>query len=94
MIKVALSYVSDARKMRVRVNPEDLGILRQSMPTWLDCQSDSAATELIGDPAIERGGFMIESDAGVIDARLGQQFQEIERSFFGQNNYENRSTGQ
>lgn len=83
MIKVALSYVGDARKMRIRVNPEDLQVVRQSLPQMTDFESAATAPELIGDPAVERGGFVIESDAGMVDARLGQQFQEIEKSFFG-----------
>lgn len=83
MIKVAMSYVSDARKLRIRVNPEDLKSIRTSLPQMMSLDSDSTPPELIGDPAIERGGFVMESESGIVDARLGQQFQEIEKGFFG-----------
>jgi flagellar biosynthesis/type III secretory pathway protein FliH len=82
MIKVAMSYVSDARKVKVRVNPADLNVIRANVPSEEDFRP-GAPPEWIADPAIERGGFIIDSDAGTVDGRLGIQFQEIEKSFFG-----------
>jgi flagellar assembly protein FliH len=83
MIKVAMSYVSDARKVKVRVNPADLNIIRSHVPAEEEFSPGMPPPEWIADPAIERGGFIIDSDAGTVDGRLGMQFQEIEKSFFG-----------
>ena len=83
MIKVAMSYVSDGRKIKARVNPADLKTIRTHFPRGGDFESSSPPPEWVADPAIERGGFVIESDVGMVDGRLGQQFQEIEKSFFG-----------
>jgi flagellar assembly protein FliH len=83
MIKVAMSYVSDARKLKVRVNPADLKTIRTNPSRGADFESSAPPPEWVADPAIERGGFIIESDSGMVDGRLGQQFQEIEKSFFG-----------
>jgi flagellar assembly protein FliH len=83
MIKVAMSYVSDGRKIKVRVNPADLKVIHTQFTRSADLESTSSPPEWVADPAIERGGFVIESDVGMVDGRLGQQFQEIEKSFFG-----------
>jgi flagellar assembly protein FliH len=83
MIKVAMSYVSDARKLKIRVNPADLKTIRTNPSRGADLESSAPSPEWVADPAIERGGFIIESDSGMVDGRLGQQFQEIEKSFFG-----------
>lgn len=83
MIKVAMSYVSDAHKLKVRVNPADLKIIHANPSRGADYESAAPTPEWVADPAIERGGFVIESDVGMVDGRLGQQFQEIEKSFFG-----------
>lgn len=83
MIKVAMSYVSDGRKIKVRVNPADLKVIHANFSRGSDFESSSPPPEWVADPAIERGGFVIESDVGMVDGRLGQQFQEIEKSFFG-----------
>jgi flagellar assembly protein FliH len=83
MIKVAMSYVSDAHKIKVRVNPADLKIIHANPTKATDYENSAPTPEWVADPAIERGGFVIESDVGMVDGRLGQQFQEIEKSFFG-----------
>jgi flagellar biosynthesis/type III secretory pathway protein FliH len=40
------------------------------------------AIKLIEDPVISRGGALIETESGIIDARIEEQFREIERGFF------------
>jgi len=83
MIKVALEYVADAHKIRVRVHPSDLTIIQKSQQHGASIDLTGIPMEWVSDPGMERGGFVIESDMGQIDGRLSQQFQEIEKSFFG-----------
>ncbi len=81
MVKFALEYVADARKVRIHVHPEDLSLIRTT-PEWDPLERGGLPMEWIGDPSMERGGFLVESDMGMIDGRLSRQFQEIERNFF------------
>jgi flagellar assembly protein FliH len=84
MIRVALEHVADARKVRVKVHPADLANLQKSGSHGSSVDSSGFPMEWVSDPGMERGGFIIESDMGNVDGRLSQQFQEIEKSFFGE----------
>jgi flagellar biosynthesis/type III secretory pathway protein FliH len=37
---------------------------------------------LLADKGIERGGCLVETECGEIDARIEQRFREVERGFF------------
>jgi len=59
-----------ARHITVKVHPEDL--------TWIEqgCADafEARGARLIADMHIERGGCLLESDLGVVDARLGTRW--------------------
>jgi len=82
LVKVALSRLSDQSVMTVRVNPKDCkSILHfRESPGHRDSWHDGI--KLVEDPLITRGGCLIETDSGVIDARVEEQFREIEKGFF------------
>jgi len=42
----------------------------------------SESVKLVEDPLIARGGCIIETESGTIDARIEEQLREIERGFF------------
>ena len=82
LVKVALSRLADQSIMTVRVNPKDCqSILHfRESPGHRDSWHDGI--KLVEDPLITRGGCLIETDSGVIDARVEEQFREIEKGFF------------
>ncbi len=82
LVKVALSRLADQSVMTVRVNPKDgQSILHfRESPGHRDSWHDGI--KLVEDPLITRGGCLIETDSGVIDARVEEQFREIEKGFF------------
>ena len=82
LVKVALSRLADQSVMTVRVNPRDCqSILHfRESPGHRDSWHDGI--KLVEDPLITRGGCLIETDSGVIDARVEEQFREIEKGFF------------
>ncbi len=82
LVKVALSRLADQSLMTVRVNPKDCqSILHfRVSPGHRDSWHDGI--KLVEDPLITRGGCLIETDSGVIDARVEEQFREIEKGFF------------
>ncbi len=63
--------------VRLRIHPEDLALVRESMAEI--CADDDWETriELISDRNLDRGGCLAETDFGVIDARIGQQLRVI-----------------
>ena len=82
LVRVALSRLADQSVMTVRVHPKDCqSILHfRESPGHRDSWHDGI--KLVEDPLITRGGCLIETDSGVIDARVEEQFREIEKGFF------------
>lgn len=75
VVKAAIDRV-DARDLhRVRVNPDDLPILQKH----LAAAGLPARLEVVADPALERGGVLVETARGTLDASIGSQLKEIER---------------
>lgn len=63
----------------VRVCPEDAQVLRQTLSegTWL--APVRAELEIVADVSIARGGCILHSDYGQIDASIPTQMAELER---------------
>ena len=80
MVKGALEYVDLMDVIRVRVNPEDLEILRSY---WEDGQigAGSKNIELTADPSVEVGGCIIDTNSSVVDAQIETKLAEIEKAF-------------
>lgn len=77
-IKAALSLLPEGTAVTVKLNPEDYqGLTTSGMLE--NGEGSFKAVSLQPDSDIERGGCFISSDYGNIDARLDQQFREIER---------------
>lgn len=78
--KRALARVRRARRLVLKVHPEDVSLVEQSVRTWLLPGMDPEALGVEGDAATERGGVVIESELGRIDARLDRQLDAIARA--------------
>lgn len=75
LVRVALSRVNSRALARVRLNPADYAFVESRL-----VQLGSAGTvELLEDHTVGRGGCIVETETGDIDARVEQQFAEIER---------------
>ncbi|MCL5961959.1 MAG: FliH/SctL family protein [Chloroflexi bacterium] len=80
MVKGALEYVDVMDVIRVRVNPEDLEVLRSH---WEESQGNSTAKqiELAADAGVEVGGCIIDTRSSVVDAQIRTKLDEIEKAF-------------
>jgi flagellar assembly protein FliH len=70
------TLMTSARHIVVRVNPVDMALVTAGATDILN----SRQAHLISDDHIERGGCLIESDLGVIDARIEQRWQQAVES--------------
>lgn len=77
LIKVALARVQESPAAMIRLHPEDY----QYVATKKDQIARGRAIELIEDSSITKGGCLIETDLGNVDARIEQRFAEIEKGF-------------
>lgn len=78
VVKQALSYIGHHEKMVIRVAPDDLEIVSGRKDFWLPIAERLKEIAIEPDERIERGGCIIESNSGIVDARLGVQISELE----------------
>jgi flagellar assembly protein FliH len=75
LARVALSRAGSRALARVRLNPSDFSFVESRL-----AQLGAMGTvELIEDHTVGRGGCVVETDTGDVDARIEQQFADIER---------------
>ena len=78
MAKVAIGRLVDRESVTVRVNPADLERMRQHRDEFLN-SSDIKHLRIIEDQRVDRGGVLVETDGGTIDARISTQLNEAKR---------------
>ena len=66
------AVLMSARTITVHVNPEDHALINLGAADALDARG----ARLVSAPNVERGGCLIESDAGTIDARMAARWQQ------------------
>jgi flagellar assembly protein FliH len=66
------AVLMSARTITVHVNPEDHALINLGAADALDARG----ARLVSAPNIERGGCLVESDAGTIDARIAARWQQ------------------
>ncbi|MFO8080014.1 MAG: FliH/SctL family protein [Armatimonadota bacterium] len=74
----ALEEVATAAETRVRVHPLDAQVLQSTIREIVPTPDEAASLKIIPDGSIERGGCVVESDRGIVDARLQTQFEEMQ----------------
>jgi type III secretion system HrpE/YscL family protein len=80
----ALEHAGDPREVVVRAHPDDLAALERGKPRLVEkCKSAQAVT-LKPDESVRRGGCLVETELGVVDARLSTQLEAIERALRGE----------
>ncbi|MEN3039667.1 MAG: FliH/SctL family protein [Candidatus Kryptonium sp.] len=80
IIREALNYISEGASITVRVNPEDVDFL-QRRPEFF---SMNYKIKIISDMSISRGGMVIESSLGVIDATFEKRWEIILKELVGE----------
>jgi flagellar assembly protein FliH len=77
MIRHGLRRVADKENMRIRVSPDELEAVRADRNDLLLILDGARQLEIIEDRRVGRGGCVIETSAGTIDARIDTQFEQI-----------------
>jgi len=76
----ALEAARHQREITLRVHPDDLAAVAAARPRLQDLLVRAPDLALRADPAVGRGGCVVETEVGVIDARLETQLAAIERA--------------
>ncbi len=80
LVNVALSHVAETGSATILLHPSDHEALAQ---TYKELQEGAEPDlELKADKSMQRGGCLIQTDCGDVDARIEEGFREIQRGFF------------
>ena len=69
IVKEAMGEISHASTARIRVNPLDSALMRSYKDEIQACAQSVKGVEIVDDPTI-MGGCLIETDGGLVDARI------------------------
>lgn len=79
-IKSAVKMATEKEKVVIRVNPADLDDVREHQDDIIFIGDGISRLEIRPDKLVDRGGCIVETEAGNIDARLETRFAELEKS--------------
>ena len=80
LIRVALDHVAEKSAVIIHLNPVDHNYLMEQRLEL--SQSEGRDISLLADKSIERGGCLIQTECGDVDARIEEKFKEVENTFF------------
>lgn len=82
-LRRALELAVRRRDVRVRLNPADLAAVETYLPELRRRLADLGEVALEADAAVARGGAVVVTPEGTVDADLRTQIEEIERGLLG-----------
>lgn len=77
VIRKALTYIADQERLVVRVAPGDYEAVSGKKDFWVPVTEGLGEVSIEQDERVEPGGCIVESNAGVVDARLGTQYNDL-----------------
>lgn len=81
MVKANLERVKEREQVILHVHPGDLETVKAKQDFFTQLIPSVRNLEIQADPRIEQGGCMIETDFGILDARISTQLEAIEQAF-------------
>lgn len=78
-VRQALTRIVSREVVTLRVNPVDLDMIRQHRDEIV-AAGDVEHLRIVEDQRVDRGGVVIETDAGTIDSKVSTQLREARRA--------------
>ena len=79
MAKAAIARLVNRESVTVRVNPADIETIREHRDRML-ASTDLEHLRLVEDQRVDRGGVVMETESGTIDAKVATQIREARRA--------------
>ncbi len=79
IVAQALQTVRQSRQITLRVNPEDAKVLKANKDTLLEKLGHGREIDVQEDKKVERGGCIIESEIGIVEAQLQTQLERLKK---------------
>jgi flagellar assembly protein FliH len=78
MARAAIARIVDREQITVRVNPADIEQMREHRDELL-ALGDVKTMRVIEDQRVDRGGVILETDSGSVDAKISTQLTEVRK---------------
>ncbi|MFH1278415.1 MAG: FliH/SctL family protein [Candidatus Eisenbacteria bacterium] len=79
-VRRALKQVVEKENVIIHVNPDDLRIVREHGSEWLGILEGTRSLEIQEDDRIGRGGCLVETESGNVEAQIEKQLKTLERA--------------
>jgi flagellar assembly protein FliH len=79
MAHVALRKLGTSSPATIKLNPEDYTVVAHEGERW-----GGGQVTVVPDPSVARGGCLVESEFGRIDASIERQLEEMSRALLGE----------
>ena len=83
IVSTAMQNARQRERLTIKVNPADLPEVKKEAKQ-LKASAQTKYIDFVADPRVEKGGCLIESEVGTVDARLETQFRVLERALLAQ----------
>jgi flagellar assembly protein FliH len=78
IVRSAITRLVNRETVTVRVNPADIELMREHRDRLM-ALNDIDNLRVIEDQRVDRGGVVVDTDAGTIDAKISTQLREVRR---------------
>ena len=83
VVKNAIKKINFKKQFMVHVNPLDLEVVQKQSAEVALLLDNYEILKFTGNPKVEPGGCIIQTESGTVDARVDRQFQEITEQVLG-----------
>ncbi|MDB6020531.1 MAG: hypothetical protein JWQ04_388 [Pedosphaera sp.] len=79
-VRDALARVEESAQLTIRLHPADLELLQNAQSSVLSSGDDSSEFRFLASPEVTRGGCMVQTRFGTVDARRETKFDLLKAS--------------
>ena len=77
VLREALGHVVEQARVKIRLHPDDTEFVEEVLPSLREELSRIKDFEVVPDSNLKRGGCLLETDFGLVDATLERRWQEL-----------------
>jgi len=82
-VQSAVALFARATRIAVEVSPDDAPLVAEAMPRLSSALPEGAVVSIVASPEVGRGGCVIRSNDGSVDARIETQFRRMREGIVG-----------
>jgi flagellar assembly protein FliH len=80
VVREALRQVEDTTEIIVQLHPDDLALLSKHNSSLLNGASETGPLHFVSSPEVTRGGCLVQTRFGLIDARREVKLEQLKRA--------------